>query len=55
MSVPLVVYCPKCHKKIGVPKFARMVNVQNGITVECADKKCGGKVKIKTENKELIS
>lgn len=50
--IPLVLYCPKCHKKISVPKFINSLNVLNGITVECADKKCGGKVKIKSQQKQ---
>lgn len=49
--IPLVHFCPKCKKRINVPKFINNVNVVNGITIECADKKCGGKVKIKTEQK----
>lgn len=45
--IPLVHFCPKCKKRINVPKFINNITVMNGITIECADKKCGGKVIIK--------
>lgn len=43
-----VVFCPKCKKRINVPKIAGQINVASGyITLECVDKNCNGKVKVK--------
>ncbi len=50
--IPLVQYCPKCKKRINVPKFVNAINVLSGITIECGDKKCGGKIIIKPKQKE---
>lgn len=47
--IPLVMFCPKCKKRINVPKFINNVNVLTEINIECADKKCGGKVRIKNK------
>lgn len=52
--IPLVHFCPKCRKRINVPKFVNNIKVEKGITIECADKKCGGKVVIKTNKKEVV-
>lgn len=51
--IPKIVYCPNCKKRINVPRFLLSGNIQvkDGITIECGDKKCGGKVNIKTELK----
>ncbi len=52
--IPLVTFCPRCKKRINVPKFVGNINVLSGfITLECADKKCGGKAKLKTKQKEV--
>jgi hypothetical protein len=48
--IPLILYCPKCHKRINIPKFINNLNVLTDINIECADKKCGGKIKIKNKN-----
>lgn len=42
-----VVFCPKCHKRINVPKMLSSMVVLGKIELECADKNCGGKVIIK--------
>ncbi len=44
--IPVIVYCPNCHKPIR-PRFKGNVQVLGNITIECGDKKCGGKVIIK--------
>ncbi len=42
------VFCPRCHKRINVPKIAGQINIASGFfTVECVDKNCSGKVKVK--------
>jgi hypothetical protein len=47
--LPKCVFCPKCHKRINVPKLASNIKVETGfITIECVDKNCKGKVKLKT-------
>lgn len=52
--IPKIIFCPKCHKIINVPKIAGQINVLSGfITIECGDKKCGGKVKLKTEKQKI--
>lgn len=52
--VSLVQYCPKCHKKMNVPKFINMVNVVNGITIKCGDNNCSGVIKIKSKQKQEV-
>ncbi len=50
--IPKYVFCPKCHKRINVPKIAGEIKIEVGyFTLECIDKKCSGKVKIKTDGK----
>lgn len=52
MTFPRYVFCPRCHKRINVPKIAGEIKVASGfITLECVDAKCSGKVKLKTEKK----
>lgn len=51
--IPKVVFCPLCHKRINVPKIAGQINVVSGfITLECTDKNCSGKVKLKIKKQE---
>lgn len=52
--IPAAVYCPKCHKRMAVPKTVRegLIKIASGFAkIMCYDKKCGGHVKIKLENK----
>lgn len=44
--IPKVVFCPKCHKKVNVPKIAGQVTVLGDIKVECT---CGNKIKINSK------
>jgi hypothetical protein len=47
--VVAAVFCPRCHKRINVPRIVGQINVKSGfVTLECVDKKCKGKVKLKT-------
>lgn len=51
-----IVFCPNCRKKIIIPEVVRtgnMVITTGFVTVECGDKKCGGKVKIKIKKQEV--
>ena len=50
--IPKVLFCPKCKNIIRVPKIAGQIQTVNGITIECGQKGCKGKVKIKTEKQE---
>ena len=48
------IFCPKCRMRIMPPSFLLKSNikVENGITINCGNKNCKGKVKIK-QKKEV--
>ena len=49
--IPKIVYCPRCHRPVQVPKIAGQINVASGfVTIECGS--CKTKVKVKTEKCE---
>jgi hypothetical protein len=55
MSLPKYVFCPRCHKRINVPKIAGQITVASGfVTLECVDKNCSGKVKVKTDGSKVL-
>lgn len=45
-------FCPKCHKRIILPKFLDKVNIQGNINLKCGDEKCKGIVKIKAKKSD---
>lgn len=44
-----IIFCPKCHRRVVLPKFLLQgnVNAENGVTIKCSN--CEGKVKYKTD------
>ncbi len=51
-----MLFCPKCHRRIQMPKFLQSgnLNVTGGISIACGYKPCTGKVKYKPEPKEVV-
>lgn len=45
------VFCPKCHRKIEIPKFLLNSNVktENGIQLQCGWPGCKGKARVKDQ------
>lgn len=45
MGVPNIIFCPKCHRRVGLPKGLEKANIQGNLNISCAY--CKNQVKIK--------